>query len=1813
MSPSRSQSATQKGARTSTSTATATAAATNATTGATTERETPEGNPEGNGVGNGQAPSTALAQPERLVRPLSLRAMFLRPERPGHLAPSPWLEHLPFAFWLAEAHQPRGFAELGSAPGTAYYGFCQAIERLSLPTEARAFGAWEDDGAWSETSAWHDGRYGGFSRLTRTPLAAATPAAFDPGLALDLLHIDGAAALEAVLPALPAWLDRLSERGVVLVRGCPPGTPGAGGEAMAALTAAHPHFNFVQGGGLTVVAPGPVQSEALRSLLEAEAHPLARRAVRETFERLGRAVADAQEAETARAHLAALQGGAATAQAEAERLRAALAEAEAKLSTRDQALAAAEATLTTERARADLMVQLREEARAELRERTEALIASPRLPAAAQPVPVPEPAPTQPLPVQPDPAASAAAEAEVARLASALSAAQADLDRLRRAHEANTAARAGELDTLRRASEAARAEKAAAEAAREDALRAAEHARLETAARTAERDDLVKRLRSVAGELEARWREIGQLVKFWRNANPDADAMRRSEDRLSEALRTIDEAPLFDPDWYAARYPDIEVSEIDPTEHYVRFGARLRRTPGPGFDTGYYCDKNADVGAGGHDALLHFAIHGQAEGRAWQPVPGAPSIAEAAALARPDTEIHPVALARPDDDGIADVRASGLFDGAFYLATNPDVRVARMDPLAHFCRHGWKEDRNPSPNFSMAFYRRTVAEAADPAVNPLLHYIHTGRAAGVATAPSTPPPRSAAHCAFLDDPAVGPDMAKPWQENSAILKALGQDPAKASDTLPEEVRTLASAALAENPLKVSVVVPTWNREATVAEAINSALAQTYPPSEILVVDDGSEDDSVAVIEKTFANEIARGQVVVIQNEHAGVSAARNAGLKAATGDLIAYLDSDNVWRPDFLLVMAGLFAESDEVMTAYAALQSHDKDTGRSVVRATPYDRQSLLHTNFIDLNVFVHRALVHKQSGLFDEALKRLVDWDFVLRATRFYPPAFVPHVGVDYYLDEKGLGNITRTVPLSKNRHYVLARHAMERIRHGLVPLRLAYVIWDFPARSQTFVMEELRWLVRHGQDVKVYFKIDPDRSADLDFPIDAHRVEDADELARLLVEHERTLIHCHFAYPGATLLAWPAARQTGLPFTVFAHAVDIFHHNNIPRNRIDEIVADPLCQRLFVHGDFHREFLESRGVPRHKIFFTFQACDLGVFEGVPALPPTREGPLQCAFVGRFVEKKGIDKLIEAAVRLKGEAVRFDVYGYGPLDEQVRARVAEAGLDNLTLHGALDGLDAVAEAIAAADCVVVPSVVAANGDTEGFPTVILEAMAAGRPVVASAISAVPNHLCNGIEAILTEPGDIEGLAEGIRTVAAMSPARRDAMLDAAKRFLASHIGTEATMAGYLDVWRDNRLDIFMVAYNTPKYEDSAETFEILDRLMSHTATPFTLTIVDNGSEPEFRAGLTAFAEAHDNVRLILKRANVLCGPASNAAMALGDANWALYVCSKEGFVTRHGWERALVRHTRAHPEQAMAGYLTHMPRFVLGRELLGHPEFEKFRNPEFAHDNPDHVFRHVQGGTFILSRRVVAEVGGFSKRLPQGGMDVEYSYFLESAGQKIGVIDGVYSLTTATLPRLDAVLDEHTAVAHPLTCESAEKLLDARADSRRAACNLGAHEQTDIDEGGVCSVSGSTAFGRTAYQRLAHDWRAHRKGLAVVLSPDKALAKTLGQRMFKVIHTGTKPSEALAAIEKVGGKLTLAVADPAHLPARTSETFWRDLRKALAPGGLLLFANDTAKPRGIDSLVPESRPAFSPSRRPSRTLRQDWRELREIAEPPS
>lgn len=196
--------------------------------------------------------------------------------------------------------------------------------------------------------------------------------------------------------------------------------------------------------------------------------------------------------------------------------------------------------------------------------------------------------------------------------------------------------------------------------------------------------------------------------------------------------------------------------------------------------------------------------------------------------------------------------------------------------------------------------------------------------------------------------------------------------------------------------EVSVVIPTKDRSRRVRHTVASVLAQRGVDLEVVVVDDGSADDTSAVLGGV------EGVRVVRHDTPRGVAAARNAGIAAATGDWVAFLDDDDLWAPDKLRrqLDAAARAGADWVYASALTVDEHGRIFEEELA-PPPGELLDLLHAaNPVPAgasNVMVRRAVL-AQTGGFDETLQHFADWDLWVRLAQRGTPAAIDDALVAY-----------------------------------------------------------------------------------------------------------------------------------------------------------------------------------------------------------------------------------------------------------------------------------------------------------------------------------------------------------------------------------------------------------------------------------------------------------------------------------------------------------------------------------------------------------------------------------------------------------------------------------------------------------------------------------------------------------------------------------------------------------------------------------------------------------------------------------------------
>lgn len=380
------------------------------------------------------------------------------------------------------------------------------------------------------------------------------------------------------------------------------------------------------------------------------------------------------------------------------------------------------------------------------------------------------------------------------------------------------------------------------------------------------------------------------------------------------------------------------------------------------------------------------------------------------------------------------------------------------------------------------------------------------------------------------------------------------------------------------------------------------------------------------------------------------------------------------------------------------------------------------------------------------------------------------------------------------------------------------IAYILKRFPRFSETFILNELLAHEAAGALSHVYSLLSPP-----DEPRHA-RLSQLNARVTILKAHERgpdgviapgeaslfsgkspqevgalqrkaeavakdarvrgiTHFHAHFG-SDTTTVACLAARAVGGTYSFTAHAKDIFHTYVTPEADA-EMRRAKLRQAAFVAtvSDYNARYLSGL-CPEARIIRLYNGIDLAAFA---AVDPRHQVPGHLIAVGRMVEKKGFDVLLDACALLKARQVPFSLslVGSGPLEDALRAQRTALGLEDVvSMDGPLPQ-EALIEKMGTAQAAVLPCVVTESGDRDGLPTVLLEAMARGLPVITTTTSGGPEIVEDGITGRLCAPGDAVSLADALEDV--LSAQGRAMRMGQAGRRRAERLFDLATNAGQL------------------------------------------------------------------------------------------------------------------------------------------------------------------------------------------------------------------------------------------------------------------------------------------------------------------------------------------------------------------------------------------------------------------------------------------
>ena len=231
----------------------------------------------------------------------------------------------------------------------------------------------------------------------------------------------------------------------------------------------------------------------------------------------------------------------------------------------------------------------------------------------------------------------------------------------------------------------------------------------------------------------------------------------------------------------------------------------------------------------------------------------------------------------------------------------------------------------------------------------------------------------------------------------------------------------------KNPT-VSVIIPTYNRANLVAKAIKSVLSQTYQDFEIIVIDDGSTDNTEEII-RGFKDK--RVKYIKKYKENKGSSVARNIGIKVARGKYIALLDSDDEWLPEKLdkqiKVIKNEFPEVGVVCSwSYNIDKKGNYISKRYLPKKDGYIYEDLLSTNPISVPTVLIKKECFNRVGLFDDLLNAQEDWDMWIRIAKYYRFALIKVPLVKYRLHPNQISKNLEVKIITANR--ILVKYANE-----------------------------------------------------------------------------------------------------------------------------------------------------------------------------------------------------------------------------------------------------------------------------------------------------------------------------------------------------------------------------------------------------------------------------------------------------------------------------------------------------------------------------------------------------------------------------------------------------------------------------------------------------------------------------------------------------------------------------------------------------------------------------------------------------------------
>ena len=402
------------------------------------------------------------------------------------------------------------------------------------------------------------------------------------------------------------------------------------------------------------------------------------------------------------------------------------------------------------------------------------------------------------------------------------------------------------------------------------------------------------------------------------------------------------------------------------------------------------------------------------------------------------------------------------------------------------------------------------------------------------------------------------------------------------------------------------------------------------------------------------------------------------------------------------------------------------------------------------------------------------------------------------------------------------------------------VAYVMKRYPRLSETFILNEIRTMERLGADLHVFSMLQPEPPphhpmiGEVKAPLHALPASWIRKIASMVLAHGESLatgalrylsalghaviwslvsstparewkqfvragfianrcrrigvrhIHAHFANEPSAAVHF-ASLMTGIPFSFTAHAKDLYlTPKSVVRRRARAATFVATCTGY--NANYLRELIGADGGT--KIHLVYHGIDLSMFAADAKEPDAAESAYRLLSVGRLVPKKGHEHLIAACAKLRdaGYEIRCQIVGGGPLKAELEAQIVRLGLEEVvSLAGSMTHADLIG-LYRRADLFALAPRITDDGDRDGIPNVIAEAMAAGVPVVSTDVSGIPELVRHEQTGLLVPPNDPAALAAAIARLIA-APELAESLAAAGRSLLESEFDLLKTTVQLYDL----------------------------------------------------------------------------------------------------------------------------------------------------------------------------------------------------------------------------------------------------------------------------------------------------------------------------------------------------------------------------------------------------------------------------------------